>query len=124
MMSQNHLKLNTNYFFREKDEFGPVKTHFSELSLYMVSGYGCEDHFLEDDTFLHSFQVLACILKSPVAQDIVCDIGMPIQHKNVRYNCKVIFYNRKILLIRPKMAMANDGNYREMRWFSPWHQVR
>ena len=73
--------------------------------------------------FIH-FKSLACILKSPVAQDIVCDIGMPIQHKNVRYNCKVIFYNRKILLIRPKMAMANDGNYREMRWFSPWHKVR
>ena len=91
--------------------------------LHMFSGYGCEDHFLEDDTFLHSFQVLACILKSPVAQDIVCDIGMPVQHKSVRYNCKVIFYNRKILLIRPKMVMANDGNYRELRWFSPWQKV-
>lgn len=31
---------------------------------------------------------------------------------------------RKILLIRPKMQMANDGNHREMRWFSPWNQLR
>lgn len=32
-------------------------------------------------------------------------------HKNVIYNVRVIFHNRKILLIRPKMWMANDGNY-------------
>lgn len=23
-------------------------------------------------------------------------------------------------MIRPKMALANDGNYREFRWFSAW----
>jgi len=27
---------------------------------------------------------------------------------------------RKILGLRPKMFMANDGNYREMRYFTPW----
>uniref|UniRef100_A0A671VJA2 Glutamine-dependent NAD(+) synthetase n=1 Tax=Sparus aurata TaxID=8175 RepID=A0A671VJA2_SPAAU len=48
----------------------------------------------------------------------------PIMHHNVRYNCRILFLNRKILLIRPKMQMANDGNYREMRWFSPWNQLR
>jgi len=35
----------------------------------------------------------------------------PILHKNVPYNCRVIIFNGKILLIRPKMWMANDGNY-------------
>lgn len=32
-------------------------------------------------------------------------------HKNVIYNVRVIFKDREILLIRPKMWMANDGNY-------------
>ncbi|CAL8350537.1 unnamed protein product [Merluccius merluccius] len=45
-------------------------------------------------------------------------------HHNVRYNCRVLFLNRKILLIRPKMLMANNGNYRELRWFSPWNKLR
>ncbi|XP_050925377.1 glutamine-dependent NAD(+) synthetase isoform X2 [Lates calcarifer] len=49
---------------------------------------------------------------------------MPIMHHNVRYNCRVLFLNRKILLIRPKMLMANHGIYREVRWFSPWNQLR
>lgn len=31
---------------------------------------------------------------------------------------------RKILLIRPKMHMANNGIYQELRWFSPWHHLR
>jgi NAD+ synthase (glutamine-hydrolysing) len=35
----------------------------------------------------------------------------PMTHKNNNYNCRVIIYNGKILMIRPKMWMANDGNY-------------
>nr|XP_033784650.1 glutamine-dependent NAD(+) synthetase isoform X2 [Geotrypetes seraphini] len=89
-----------------------------------ICGYGCADHFYESDTLLHSFQVLAKLLDSPVTQDIICDVGMPVLHKNVRYNCRVIFLNRKILLIRPKMALANAGNYRELRWFTPWSKAR
>jgi len=30
------------------------------------------------------------------------------------YNCRVLARNKKILLIRPKMALANDGNFRGM----------
>ncbi len=99
---------------------------------------------------LHSWEVLASILSSDKTLDILCDIGMyvrfflppsllsypstrtlhthrmrrPIMHKNVIYNCRVIIHNRKILLIRPKMWLANDGNYRELRYFTPWMKHR
>ncbi|XP_069760732.1 glutamine-dependent NAD(+) synthetase isoform X2 [Narcine bancroftii] len=89
-----------------------------------ISGFGCADHFLESDTVLHSFQMLAELLVSPITEDIICDVGMPILHKNSLYNCRVIFLNKKILLIKPKMMMANEGNYREMRWFLPWNKPR
>uniref|UniRef100_A0A8P0PF07 Glutamine-dependent NAD(+) synthetase n=1 Tax=Canis lupus familiaris TaxID=9615 RepID=A0A8P0PF07_CANLF len=89
-----------------------------------ICGYGCWDHYYESDTLLHSLQVLAALLESPVTQDIICDVGMPVLHRNVRYNCRVIFLNRRILLIRPKMALANEGNYRELRWFTPWSRSR
>ncbi|KAI5478009.1 hypothetical protein MNV49_005701 [Pseudohyphozyma bogoriensis] len=89
-----------------------------------IPGYGCQDHFLEGDTFLHSWQSLAKIIDSEEAQGIVVDVGMPVVHKNVDYNCRVIIYDRKILLIRPKMWLANDGNYRETRWFTPWMKHR
>jgi NAD+ synthase (glutamine-hydrolysing) len=72
------------------------------------------------DTYFHCWQSIADILKSDLTDDIVCDIGMPVDHKNVRYNCRVILLNRKIVTIRPKMSLASDGNYREERWFTAW----
>jgi len=50
-----------------------------------ITGYGCEDGFLEEDTFLHSYECLAEILKGALTDGILCDIGMPVMHKNVRY---------------------------------------
>jgi len=89
-----------------------------------IPGYGCEDHFLEEDTFLHSWECLAELLSLDVTEGILCDFGMPVMHKNVRYNCRVLCLNRKILLIRPKLFLAEDGNYREGRWFTAWRRLR
>lgn len=55
------------------------------------SGYGCSDHFLESDTLLHSFQVLAELLSSPACNDIVCDVGM--------YVVQLTLYCRRSYLI-------------------------
>ncbi|OBT94324.2 glutamine-dependent NAD(+) synthetase [Pseudogymnoascus verrucosus] len=89
-----------------------------------ICGYGCLDHFLEDDTILHSWECLSEIIEHPDCQNILLDVGMPVKHKSVRYNCRIIIYNKKILLIRPKLSLANDGNYYEMRYFTPWKGVR
>eukprot|EP00286_Rhodomonas_abbreviata_P014378 CAMPEP_0181324100 /NCGR_PEP_ID=MMETSP1101-20121128/20164_1 /TAXON_ID=46948 /ORGANISM="Rhodomonas abbreviata, Strain Caron Lab Isolate" /LENGTH=779 /DNA_ID=CAMNT_0023432223 /DNA_START=72 /DNA_END=2411 /DNA_ORIENTATION=+ len=85
-----------------------------------IPGYGCEDHFLEDDTIQHSWEVLAELLKGDETKDLLCDFGMPIMYEGVRYNCRVLCLNKEILLIRPKLFLANDGNYRETRWFTAW----
>ena len=87
-----------------------------------ITGYSCEDHFLELDTLRHSWESLACILKGGYTDGILCDIGMPVMHKNVRYNCRVFVLDGKLLLIRPKMVLASDGNYREQRWFVAWER--
>lgn len=89
-----------------------------------ITGYGCLDHFLENDTFLHSWEMYVSLLTNPETHGILLDIGMPILHKNVRYNCRILSYDGKILLIRPKLWLANDGNYREMRFFTPWQRAR
>lgn len=85
-----------------------------------ITGYGCEDFFLEGDTFLHAWDSLAEIIKSGETDGILCDIGMPLIHRNVPYNCRMILLDGKIIGIRPKIFLANDGNYREMRFFTPW----
>ena len=86
---------------------------------------------------MHCWEALASIITSPDTNDIILDIGMPVRHRNVRYSCRVIgkfasssytaiadvvtpVLTRKILLIRPKMALCEEGNYFEARWFTPW----
>mmetsp|Transcript_23328 Transcript_23328/g.59695 ORF Transcript_23328/g.59695 Transcript_23328/m.59695 type:complete len:726 (-) Transcript_23328:433-2610(-) len=85
-----------------------------------IPGYGCEDHFFELDTVAHSWEALADLMRSDLTVDMLCDIGMPVNHRGVLYNCRVLLLNRQVLLIRPKMHLANDGNYREARYFSTW----
>ncbi|TAQ88217.1 hypothetical protein B7494_g3469 [Chlorociboria aeruginascens] len=89
-----------------------------------IPGYGALDHHLEGDTFLHSWEVLAEIIADPVCKDMLIDVGMGVRHRNVRYNCRVIFTFKKIYLIRPKKSLANDGLYREARHFSAWVKDR
>ena len=46
-----------------------------------VSGYGCEDHFLEADTFAHCWESLVELLVVRGISDdgLLCDLGMPIR---------------------------------------------
>ncbi|XP_071445224.1 glutamine-dependent NAD(+) synthetase [Hetaerina americana] len=89
-----------------------------------ICGYSCEDHFYESDTLLHSWEVLLEIITSPLSRNIIIDVGMPVMHKNVTYNCRVVCFDGKIILIRPKMMLCDDGNYRESRWFTAWTKER
>ena len=89
-----------------------------------VSGYGCEDHFFEEDTVLHCWQSLAALLQGELTHGILCDVGMPVVHRNVRYNCRVFLLDSKVVLIRPKLCCCDDGNYRETRWFTEWPRAR
>jgi NAD+ synthase (glutamine-hydrolysing) len=85
-----------------------------------LCGYGCEDHFFEMDTITHSWESLLHLLDMGDSDDLLLDIGLPVVHKGARYNVRVFCLNRKIILVRPKTALADDGNYREGRWFTPW----
>ena len=67
---------------------------------------------MEIDTLEHAWECMAQILQGDHTQDIVCDIGMPVMHCGVRYNCRVYLAQGKVLYIRPKMSLADDGNYR------------
>ena len=65
------------------------------------------------DTFMHAWGSIAALLETSITEGIICDIGMPVIHRNVSYNCRVILLNRRVIGIRPKIYLANDGNYRE-----------
>lgn len=49
---------------------------------------------------------------------------MPVLHRGNRFNCRVLAIDGKIIMIRPKLFLASDGNYRENRYFIAWHGPR
>ncbi|KAI1341064.1 glutamine-dependent NAD(+) synthetase with GAT domain-containing protein [Xylariaceae sp. FL0016] len=89
-----------------------------------VTGYGCLDHFLESDTYDHSLDSLFSILDDSSLHGILIDVGLPIIHRGNRYNCRAIILDGKLLCLRPKIYLANDGNFREARFFIPWSRPR
>ena len=84
-----------------------------------IPGYGCMDHFKELDTYKHSWEVLADMLEDPdlLAGDIIVETSMAVIHRGASFNCKIILFNRKIILIRPKLFLADGGAGNESRWF-------
>ena len=85
-----------------------------------ICGYGCEDHFLESDTFQHCWESLIELFERGATDGMLCDFGMPVLYGGARYNCRVLCYNRKIIMIRPKTSLADNGNYREGRYFTAY----
>jgi hypothetical protein len=74
-----------------------------------VPGYACHDHFLEHDTILQSWHMLSEILLDRSLDDILIDVGMPVLHRGNRYNARIIILSGQILLVRPKLSLANEG---------------
>ncbi|KAI4952030.1 hypothetical protein J4E91_003492 [Alternaria rosae] len=66
-----------------------------------ICGYGCHDHFYEDELYANSWEALTGVLKDECCDNMLVDIGMPIKHHNFRY-------------------IWIDGNYNESRWFTAW----
>ena len=89
-----------------------------------LPGYSCEDHFYEDDTTHHGYDTLAQILATDATDNLLAVIGMPVFHEGVRYNCDAYVLNKKIVGFRAKKNLADDGNYREPRWFTAWDRDR
>jgi NAD+ synthetase len=92
---------------------------FPELA---ICGYSCQDHYYERELFVMSYYMLQNIVTATKedTKNMIVALGCPIMHRDVRYNCTVFFGYGKIFLIRPKIILADDGNYREARWFTPW----
>lgn len=85
-----------------------------------TSGYSCQDHFIERETIELSFNIIKNLLKDSISDNVLISIGCPIIHNDVHYNTNIFISNKKIILIRPKINLADDGNYREARWFTSW----
>jgi len=83
-----------------------------------ITGYGCEDAFLSDNTLDMARRELFEIL--PHTQRLVVTLGLPVMVDSRRYNMACLVANGKILGLVGKQHLANDGIHYEPRWFRPW----
>lgn len=93
-----------------------------------ISGYSCEDHFFEEDTVIHSYEVLEELLKLSSTNKyskLIIDVGLPIFHHQLLYNVRAIFSNGKLIFIRAKSNLASGlSHYHENRYFTAWDKNR
>ncbi|CAI2359539.1 unnamed protein product [Moneuplotes crassus] len=120
-MDFEHNKANIIESIKQAEKEGASIRFGPELE---IPGYSCEDHFLEMDTTNHSWEVLAEIIEEGYTDNIICDIGIPVYHKTFLYNCKVVVYKRQIHLLRPKIQLCFEQNYRETRYFQAWTNIK
>lgn len=85
-----------------------------------ICGYSCEDHFKDMDTTYHCWEIVAELLESDLTEGILVEMNMPVIHRSINYNCKVLCLNKKIIAIRPKIEMADENIYKETRYFVPY----
>lgn len=85
-----------------------------ELSL---TGYTCQDLFLQDRLIDEAYIALKTILKETEKTDIISILGMPIRVDNQMFNCGIVINKGKILGIIPKTYVPNYSEFYEKRWF-------
>ena len=85
-----------------------------------TTGYSCQDHFREKENYFLAMNIIKKIIESDLTTNMLVVIGNPIIFNNKKYNTMTYILNKKIILIRPKITLADDGNYREARFFSSW----
>lgn len=96
----------------EKEGVAIVTT--PELSL---TGYTCQDLFLQDRLIDEAYVALKTILKETEKLNIISILGMPIRVDNQMFNCAVTIAKGKILGIVPKTYVPNYSEFYEKRWF-------
>lgn len=82
-----------------------------------VPGYSADDHYKELDTIYHCWELVNDLLQTDLTEGIIVEMNMPVIHKSVCYNAKVLVLNRKVLLVRPKTENADEFVYSESRYF-------
>jgi NAD+ synthase (glutamine-hydrolysing) len=81
-----------------------------------VTGYGCEDLFLNAWVCTRAWEEVLVIKEK--CDDITVAIGLPFRLKDVTYNAVCVIRNRTILGVTFKQNLAKDGVHYEPRWFT------
>jgi NAD+ synthase (glutamine-hydrolysing) len=101
---------------REAAEQGVRVLCLPELCL---TGYTCEDLFLQSVLMRGAEEGLTAILEATRDLDMLAAVGLPVQRENKLFNCAAVIHRGKLLGLVPKTHIPNYGEFYESRWFAP-----
>jgi len=87
---------------------------FPELS---ISGYTCQDLFLQSHLIKSCENALSRVLEKTVNINMIVALGMPVKVNDKLFNCAVVIHQGRILGVVPKIYIPNSKEFYEKRWF-------
>lgn len=101
---------------RQAQEAGAKLAVFPEL---VLSGYTCNDLFLQDILLDGCLSGLEQIRKASCGLDLVTLVGLPFLYHNKLYNTAAVLHEGSLLGIVPKQHIPNYSEFYEARYFTP-----
>lgn len=89
------------------------------LSELCVTGYTCQDLFLQRTMLDGARAAVEKVLNASAGSDMVTAFGAPLEYQGKLYNCAVIVQNGRLLGVVPKTFLPNYNEFYEKRHFSP-----
>ncbi|MES2795526.1 MAG: NAD(+) synthase [Bacteroidota bacterium] len=83
-----------------------------------ITGYGCDDMFLANDTCVNAMEMLHEIVGFTSGMIVV--VGLPIRINNHIFNAACLIADKQIKGFVCKKNLANNGIHYETRWFQAW----
>lgn len=108
---------NANNIMKIVDEAYKKDTKVIVFPELCLTGYTCEDLFLQEYLLQQTSKQLQTIMEHTKNKDIVVIIGLPYANQNSLYNVAAIIHNGDLLAIVPKTHIPNYQEFYELRRF-------
>ncbi len=93
---------------------------FPEL---VLTGYTCNDLFLQDELLEGAFNALKKIVKHTEGSDTISFIGLPYEVNGKLFNCAAVVQDGDLVAMVPKTYMPNYGEFYEVRHFASASEI-
>lgn len=111
---------NREQMVKKAKEMAQKKVKLLVFPEFSLTGYTCNDLFLQDTLLLGALRALREYVWDTKDLDLVSVLGMPYLHKGRLYNVAVITNHGAVCGIVPKGHVPNHGEFYEARQFAPW----
>jgi NAD+ synthase (glutamine-hydrolysing) len=84
-----------------------------------VTGYTCGDLFLQRTLLEQAREALRTLIQESAGRRLLVAAGLPLEYRAKLFNVAAVFGQGKLLGFVPKSFIPNDGEFYELRHFTP-----